>query len=352
VRIRFTALFFIVFALVSLAACTAAPDPIVEEPTGIVSTPTVTDIPATPTPTATPLPERALLITDPAMGGGLEAALAELATESGLLFDVSADLPSGEIGPEVRVVVLAQELPNLQDLIASAPFTQFVVIGGAGLQPAANLSIIGPEGERPDLQGFLAGYLAAVATQDWRVAALRITGDPASKAALNGFVAGARYFCGLCNPPFPPFGYPRTVELDSGSTPSEWQTALDSLVSNAADVQTLYLAPGSADEALLAQIAQTRLFLIGTQVPANFPRERWMATVLVDPAPALQAMWPELLAGNGSMVEPLLIGIADVNQSLLSPGRQMLVEALIDDLNAGYIDTGVDLASGELRLIP
>lgn len=278
--------------------------------------------------------------------------MAELATSSGLLFDTVTSLPASDLGPEVSVVVLAQDLPGLQDLVASAPFTQFVVIGGSGLQPSTNLSIIGPDGDRPDLQGFLAGYMAAVATQDWRVGALRITGDPASKAAVQGFIAGVRYFCGLCNPPFPPFGYPRAVELDSGSTLPEWQAALDSLVSNAADVQTLYLAPGSADEAVLAQIAQTRLFLIGTQAPANFPRERWIATVLVDPVPALQAMWPELLAGNGGMVEPLLIGIADVNQSLLSPGRQMLVEALVDDLNAGYIDTGVDLATGEIRLIP
>jgi hypothetical protein len=352
VRIRYTALFFIVFALILLAACDAAPDPVLVEPTNVAFTSTVTSVPATPTSTPTPVPERALLVAGPSGDGRLEAAMSELASESGLLFEVHNALSAGDLGPEVRVVVIAQAIPGLQELVAAAPGAQFVVIGGANLPPAANLSVIGADGERPDLQGFLAGYLAAVATQDWRVGVLRINDELASRAAVRAFVAGARYFCGLCNPPFPPYGYPQAVELASGSSPAEWEIAINTVVSTGVDLQTLYLPPGNADQAVLDQIAQTRLFLIGAELPASFPRERWIASVGVDPAPALREMWPTLLAGSGGMVEPLLVGITEINASLLSPGRQALVEALVEDLNAGFIDTGVDLATGELRLIP
>jgi len=41
--------------------------------------------------------------------------------------------------------------------------------------------------------------------------------------------------------------------------------------------------------------------------------------------------------------------LSNVNTSLLSPGRQRLVEKTLQDLAADYIDTGVDPLTGESR---
>ena len=40
----------------------------------------------------------------------------------------------------------------------------------------------------------------------------------------------------------------------------------------------------------------------------------------------------------------LPLGLAETNSDLLSPGRQRLAEEMLNDLNAGLIDTGVDPA--------
>ena len=39
-----------------------------------------------------------------------------------------------------------------------------LALGIPGVQPAANLSVLASGGDRPDRQGFIAGYLSAVLT--------------------------------------------------------------------------------------------------------------------------------------------------------------------------------------------
>jgi hypothetical protein len=45
----------------------------------------------------------------------------------------------------------------------------------------------------------------------------------------------------------------------------------------------------------------------------------------------------------------LPLALQHVNPQLVSPGRQRLVEEMLAELRAGYIDTGVDPATGESR---
>jgi hypothetical protein len=41
--------------------------------------------------------------------------------------------------------------------------------------------------------------------------------------------------------------------------------------------------------------------------------------------------------------------LLDVNPALFSPGKQRLAQETLDDLLAGFIDTGVDPVTGESR---
>jgi hypothetical protein len=43
------------------------------------------------------------------------------------------------------------------------------------------------------------------------------------------------------------------------------------------------------------------------------------------------------------------VGYNDVNPAIFSPGRQKLVDRLLQDLQAGLIDSGVDPLTGEAR---
>jgi len=196
--------------------------------------------------------------------------------------------------------------------------------------------------------GFLAGFIAAVVTPEWRVGVISTSNNPAGIAARNGFLNGVIYFCGLCRQTYPPYeDYPLYVELPAGSSPAEWQATADTLRDRL--VKTVYVAPGAGDQALLTYIAEADINIIGSSQPPEAIRDHWVASIQPDYLQALQQVWPELVNGTGAAELPTTIEIDAVNASLFSPGRQMLVDEFLNDLQNGYIDTGVDPVTGEVR---
>jgi hypothetical protein len=53
------------------------------------------------------------------------------------------------------------------------------------------------------------------------------------------------------------------------------------------------------------------------------------------------------ISGGLSMAVP--IQFTNINPALFTPGKQQLAEQILSDLQTGYIDTGVDLTTGENR---
>ncbi len=238
--------------------------------------------------------------------------------------------------------------PDLEALIGSSPGTQFLAIGFAGLTPADNLTRIGPDGFRPDRQAFIAGYLAAVITEDWRVGVLSPGDTTAGRAAREGFRNGVRFFCGLCLPEVPPYsGYPLFVDLQPGADQPTWQAAADLLL--AGGVKTVYLEPAIDQLPLREYLAENAVILIGGGIDSSQPVNQWAATVRADVQRALEEAWSGVLAENIEDSIELSFVLEDVDESLISPGRQRLVESLIPDLVTGLIDTGVDPLTGEVR---
>jgi hypothetical protein len=273
------------------------------------------------------------------LGGALE----ELATGAGMEFQQQNNLSPGDLGPSLRVLVALPPDPGLQGLASAAPGVQFVAIGIPGLGASGNLNVISGQGSSPDQLGFVAGYIAALVTPDWRVGALSFGDTPSGTAARQGFLNGAIFFCGLCRPTYPPYlTYPTYVELPTDATPADWQAAGETL--KGSSVQTIFLAPGAGDEALLTNLAQAGVNLIGSASPPPALKDRWIATVSVDLEPALRQLWPGLLAGQGGADLSPSIEIGDVNPELLSQGRRRLVDELLENLKAGLIDTGISSA--------
>lgn len=354
-KFRLSTLFIFILLTSWLVACGAnPPDVTTTDPVGTLeSVPTATNLVATPTPTQTPLPERVLLVSDPASGflanGAVQSALERLSMDSGWQFETTDSLTIEQLDDGVRIVVMTPPAVNLSELAAASPETQFVVIGVPEIELRSNVSVIGPEGERPDNIGFVAGYLAAVVTEDWRVGVLSASDTISGKAAGQSFLNGAIYFCGLCNPPFPPFDYPLIAALPVASSSSEWQAAADSLINPDKDVRTLFIAQDSGDPGIYQYVFDKNVLLIGTESPPEAVKPLWVATVYADPVPALEAMWPELLAGNGGQSALLPVRYGDVNPAIFTPGRQLLVDKMLSDLESGLIDTGVDPLTGESR---
>jgi predicted small lipoprotein YifL len=339
--------------LTLLAACQTGGPVETPAPTPSDAEITPTSQPVTPTPTPTPLPDRVILILDPASqvswATSLTQTVERLAGETGLDFQVASSISAPELGPEVRLVILTSNSVSGVELASAALQTMFLAVGIPGVTASENLSVIGPLGDRPDLQGFLAGYIAAVATQDWRVGVLGVSDVAAGRAATLAFTAGAEYFCGLCNPPFPPFAYPQIAELSAGAALAEWQAAANGMTTPEIDVRTIYLPPDAWDEELARYLVEKGVYLIGSQTPPEDLGARWLATVSAEPSAALETLWSELLSGVGGQELEMPVGYSNVNSAVFTPGRQQLVDRMLVDLLSGLIDPGVDPMTGEPR---
>jgi hypothetical protein len=156
--------------------------------------------------------------------------------------------------------------PGLVEMAGTAPNTQFLGINIPGLEPGTNLSVIQDQAASPETLGFIAGYLAAVATPEWRVGLISSSDSSAGIAQRQGFINGAVFFCGLCRQTYPPYlNYPVYAEAASSANPSDWLAAADTLIDSA--VQSAYIPPGVGDQSLYEYLAAAGVNLIGTSPP-------------------------------------------------------------------------------------
>jgi hypothetical protein len=280
---------------------------------------------------------------DPQLSSSIQSLLADLAAQAGWRLDVQPSLAPANLGEDVKVVVVLPPDPGLAELVAAAPQTQFLAVGIPGAEAEPNLSVIGAQGASPDQNAFLAGYLAATITPDWRVGVLYGT-DAVGKSSQLGFASGVVYFCGLCRPAFPPFpqpSYPLLAELGEGAGQVDWQTAAEYF--NTWDVRTVYVDPGIASTELLEFLSEEGFHLISAGPRPEGIQDNWVASITGgDLLQAVRQVWPDLVDGKGQASVDLGMTLTDVNEALLSPGRQRLVEEIMTALAGGFIDTGVN----------
>jgi hypothetical protein len=350
---RISLLLFIGIVGILLTACNAGRPVSVPSPSPEIAVTVASTNTPEPTQTSTPVTPLMILLApdgaDPALVDDLQKLLTDFSTQAGLRFQVRPELAPSDLGDEVKIVVAVPPDSGIAKLAASARDTQFLAVMMTGVEPDTNLSIINSQAERPDLLGFTAGYLGAVVTEDWRVGVISSQDTPAGNAASLSVANGMIYFCGLCRPVYPPFptsGYPLSVQLLPGATQADRQSAVDYF--KIWQVNTVYVAPEVAESGLLNALAEAGINMIGVgEAPAGV-ESNWVASLgSADPLAAVQEILPSLLEGQQGKLVELPIVIENANPDLFSPGRQSLVDKMLADLTSGYIDTGVDPATGE-----
>jgi hypothetical protein len=244
--------------------------------------------------------------------------------------------------PALRIVVALPPDPGLAALAAAAPEVQFLAIGIPDLAEAANLSSIGAGGLPVDQQAFLAGYIAGLLAPEWRVGILTVD-TPEGNEAGNAFRNGYRYYCGSCRNPYfiqPRYNYPvvqvMKPDTSEGEYPANAKVLLDYLAAVA------YVYPPVATIDVVTYLAQYGAFLVGERLPSEDLRGHWIVSIQPDPVSAIQRIFPELAAGRGGQVLSTPLVLADVNPSLLTEGKQRLVEEVLAGLQGGTIGTGVE----------
>jgi hypothetical protein len=306
-----------------------------------------TPVPPTQIPVVTELVPLAVLLapvgSDAGLAESLFSALEEPIQQAGLKWEARTELDPQE--PGLKLVIALPPQPGIAELASAAPQVQFVSVGIPDASPAANLSQVKTD-VRYDQQGFLAGLIAAMLTPDWRVGAVSAAETAEGKAARNGFINGAVYFCGLCQAYHGPiFDYPLYVDIPLNASQADWQMTVDALVAKA--VETVYVFPRDGQEELLRALAQAGINIISSGTPPEDIQDRWIASIETDPVIPILEHLPDLLAGQGNIEMTAPLVIREVNPALFSPGRQSLAEKKRLALLSGEIDTGIDPLTGE-----
>ena len=310
-----------------------------KSPQGSPTTPTS---PA-PSQTSSPIPTRILPATvilvapsgaNPQYLASLTPTLKSLAEEAKMTLDVQENLSAGAIHSGVRVVVVLAPFNGLESLCSDAPKTQFVGIGFDNLKPAANLSLVTVSASSTEQQAFLAGYIAALVTPDWRTGVL-IPNDPTlTQPIKDAFYNGVRYFCGLCKPVYPPFVvYPQVFSFES----ADWQASADALLHQS--VKTAFLAAGSAPSTQIFEyLVKGKANLIGATAPPDSVKKNWIATIVPDPTWAVRQLWTDLLTGKGSAQLTMPVTITNLDSGLLGAARLRLAQEVLDGLAKDQIN--------------
>ena len=329
---------------VTLSACSLG------RPSEPTQAPLPTELPS-PTPVPTPDSPLAILVVPADMeksaSDAYQKVVYDLAQQSGMRFQVRNTLAVADIEPGLRIVVVLPPDPGVAALAAAAPQAQFLAISIPDIGAAGNITVLAGNNQ-VDVSAFLAGYAAALISDDFRVGMIFPKENPSAQQAARAFANGAAYHCGLCSsyrlyldPNGVGIRYPQYAEIPAEEDPSRLGGWANYLVGSL-KVDALYVFPDPALEVpqLYESLGQTGAQIIGTTLPSSRPAG-WVMGIQADAVKAIQAAWPELVAGRGGQSIPSPLGLADIDAAFLTPGKQRLVEKVLEDLQAGRIATGI-----------
>lgn len=327
----------LVVLITSCSSNNATPTPAPSSPSPETAVPAATDVLVSPTPTLED--GRVILVTgeapEPRLLDLTTTALQTLVDGSGLRLLTQTTLLPEDITPGVRVVVVLKESVDVSAVAAGAPDVQFVGIGTNGATASSNVSILGDATADQERLSFMAGYLSALISTDYKIAALVASGSDMGAVAADAYIVGARFYCGLCQPKYPPYGtFPKWESFAAGSGSDAWQPLVDALVNSG--VEILYLQASVLSPELLTYLAELGIKVISDGAP-DMMRTQWVATLTLDPSSSLEAVWPDLISGVGGHQLPLSVDLVDLDNGLVSEGRYRLFEEVVADLEAGLV---------------
>lgn len=326
--------FFCVVIAMILAACGASNEP------ALTSTPIPTDtLVPSPTLTATSVVPLAILVLPATLDGETsnlyQKTVYDLAQAAGMRFQVRNTLTPADLEPGLQIVIALPPDPGIAALAAAAPNVQFLAINMSGITAGGNVSVLGGNSQS-DMAAFLAGYTAALITDDYRIGMMMPRDNADAIRAFNAYASGMTFYCGTCRPfYYLNWTFPQYIDIPADEDKNNYDAYSDILMSQY-KVRTIYLHPDIATADLQNYIGTTGVLMIGTVTPEQRPAG-WVMTIQPDVIKAIQAAWPQLVSGQGGLAVQSPLGLSDIDPLLLSPGKQRLVEQMLQDLQAGFV---------------
>ena len=324
-----TFLLFIAATLIALSGCSFNS----AEPT---ATPVPTET-ATPLPTASPTPSTPLVILvlpsdmNPETYDLYQRTVYDLAQAAGYRFQVRNSLSEADL-----VIAFPPDPgPGIAVLAAAAPQTQFLAINVPGVAAGNNVSVLANT-VSTDVIAFMAGYIGAMITDDYRIGMVIPKDNPDALRALDAYTNGMAFHCGICRGYYYlPYTFPQYIEIPPEEDPANYGGYPVYLIQQR-QADFLYIYPDVASPELLAYIGTLGAVQVGAKPQGGVPLY-WAASLETDLVGAIQAAWPGLIAGQGGQEVQAPLKLTDVDPSLLSPGKQADAEQVLADLLAGRI---------------
>jgi len=306
----------------------------------LTATPEPTDTPIPlPTLTATPVVPLAILVLPTTLDADTtnlyEKTVYDLAQSAGMRFQVRNTLTTADFEPGLQIVIALPPDPGIAALASAAPTVQFLAIDIPGVTAGGNISVLGGNSQS-DVAAFLAGYTAALITDDYRIGMMIPKDNADAVRAFNAFSNGMTYYCGTCRPfYYLSWTFPQYIDIPADEDKKNYGAYSDILISKY-KVRTIYLYPDIVTPDLETYIGTTGTVMIGTQTPVQIPAG-WVMTIQPDVVKAIQMAWPQLLGGQGGLAVQSPLGLGDIDPNLLSPGKQRLVEQMLQNLQSGFV---------------
>lgn len=325
--------------IITLSACVPGSMSTTDEPTKTELTTEAPVVTETREYTATTSVPTALLLytdeADPLVLSQIQSVLTTLTEQSGLALVTSDKFLTEMLTPNVSVVVGVGSEVDLSSLSSSTPNIRFVAVDDPDIVPTDNLFVIGDPAVRQQRQAFMAGYLGAVISSDYKVGAL--FSSEASMDVVNAFVIGSEYFCGICKPNYPPYNdFPTWDYLSPSDSESGFETIVDGFVNYG--VQILYLQGELISPALLSYLEEFGILVVSDSSPDR-PHSNWVGTVQPDFSAALENIWDDVLSESSSVRIPASITLTDIEAGWVSEGRLHLFYNMSAELDAGLVST-------------
>ena len=334
-RFRSIILFIVTLALLSACGKNAQPP----ATSLAISTETLTPAPSF---TATPATPLAILVLpadlDTDTSNLYQKTVYDLTQQSGMRFQVRNQLSAADLESGLKIVIAVSVDPGIASLASAAPQIQFLAINIPNIAAGGNVSVLG-NNTQGDVAAFLAGYTAALITDDYRIGMMLPKDNADAMRALTAYANGMTYSCGTCRPRyFYSWTYPQYVAIPAEEDKNNYHAWADILMLQY-KVGTIYIYPDVYTEDLANYIGTTGVAIMSTVAPEQKPAG-WVMTIQPDVLKAIQNAWPQLVSGQGGITVQSPLGLAEVDPDLLSPGKQRLVEQTLDELQSGLISTG------------
>lgn len=283
-------------------------------------------------PSATPAAPLLLLVAPPQADPPLVAAVAQIAGDYAgqhqLRFEQRQLLDPAQLPAGLTKLLLIAPDPGAAALAAAAPQIPIITIGFSPESQLPNVTSLVLATQARET-AFMAGYVAALTAYDWRAGVLY---TPSSASLADDFMAGAEYFCGACTSVTPPEAdFPLAAQA---ADPTTWQAAADLLL--ASQTRVVYLSPELEASEAGQYLANFGVLLIGGSAPPADLAASWLVSVSADPIAILQAQLPLALDG-APLTGTSSLALSNANPLLLSEARLAYIQAVIDDLAAGFI---------------